>query len=279
MKERVLLSWSGGKDSALSLYEIKKTDRYEIFALLTTVTEDYDRISMHGVRRILLEQQAESVGYSLEKVLISSNASNEEYESKMREVLAKYLKTEVSSVVFGDVFLEDIRKYRESNLSKIGMKGIFPIWKRDTSELAHTFIDLGFEAVITCVDSNVLDKRFAGKLYDEQFLSELPHTVDPCGENGEFHSFVYDGPIFRERILYTIGDVVLRDNRFYFCDLIPVQKSISATSDNTGFAANCIRSRQSTRRVGMHPILGLQERCVRCKQANPIISVERKRGD
>jgi len=243
VRERILVSWSGGKDSALALYEIQKNDRYEILALLTTVTEDYDRISMHGVRRILLEQQAESMGYSLEKVFISRNASNEEYGSRMLEVLAKYLAAGVSSVVFGDVFLEDVRKYREDNLSKIGMKGIFPIWKRDTSELAQTFMDLGFKAVITCVDSNVLDKRFAGRVYDERFLSELPDTADPCGENGEFHSFVYDGPIFRERILYTTGDVVLRDNRFYFCDLLPVRKDISTTSDNRGFAAHCVRSR------------------------------------
>ena len=227
MIERIAVSWSGGKDSALALYEIQKTGRYEILSLLTTVTEDYDRVSMHGVRRILLEQQAESIGYSLEKVFISRNASSEEYEHKMREVLAKYLAAGVSSMVFGDVFLEDVRKYREDNLSKMGMKGIFPIWKRDTSELALSFMDLGFKAVITCVDSKVLDRRFAGRAYDKRFLSELPGTVDPCGENGEFHSFVYDGPIFRERILYTIGDVVLRDNRFYFCDLIPVQKGIS----------------------------------------------------
>jgi uncharacterized protein (TIGR00290 family) len=128
----------------------------------------------------------------------------------------------VSSVVFGDIFLEDIKKYREDNLSKIGMKGIFPVWKRNTTELVHKFIDLGFKAVITCVDSNVLDKIFVGRLFNEKFLSQLPSTVDPCGENGEFHSFVYDGPIFQEKILYTIGDVILRDNRFYYCDLIPV---------------------------------------------------------
>jgi len=119
-----------------------------------------------------------------------------------------------------------LRKYREEKLSKIGMKGIFPIWKRDTTELAHAFIDLGFKAVITCVDSNVLDKTFVGRLYDKQFLRELPSSVDPCGENGEFHSFVYDGPIFRERIEFTVGDIVLRDNRFYFCDLTPIQKGI-----------------------------------------------------
>ncbi|MFA4919931.1 MAG: diphthine--ammonia ligase [Thermodesulfovibrionales bacterium] len=223
MAEKIIFTWSGGKDSAMALYELQRTHSYEVSALLTTITEDYERISMHGVRRILLERQADSLGLSLEKVFISKNTSNEEYESKMQEALIKYRATGVPSVVFGDIFLEDLRKYREDNLSKVDMKGIFPIWKRDTTELAHTFIDLGFKAVVTCVDSNVLDKKFVGRVFEEQFLSELPSTVDPCGENGEFHSFVYDGPIFRERIAFTMGDIVLRDNRFYFCDLIPVR--------------------------------------------------------
>ncbi|GBD94834.1 ATP-binding region [bacterium BMS3Abin05] len=208
----------------MALYELQRTYNYEISALLTTVTEGYDRISMHGVRRILLEQQAKSLGFPLEKVYITKNASNDEYETKLRGKLIDYKSQGILSVVFGDIFLEDLRKYREDNLSKIGMKGIFPIWKRDTTELAHIFIDLGFKAVITCVDSNVLDKRFVGRIYDKQFLRELPSNIDPCGENGEFHSFVYDGLIFRERIAFTIGDIVLRDNRFYFCDLIPVRK-------------------------------------------------------
>ncbi len=224
INERFLFSWSGGKDSAMALYELQRTYNYEISALLTTVTEGYDRISMHGVRRILLEQQAKSLGFPLEKVYITKNASNDEYETKLRGKLIDYKSQGILSVVFGDIFLEDLRKYREDNLSKIGMKGIFPIWKRDTTELAHIFIDLGFKAVITCVDSNVLDKRFVGRIYDKQFLRELPSNIDPCGENGEFHSFVYDGLIFRERIAFTIGDIVLRDNRFYFCDLIPVRK-------------------------------------------------------
>ena len=223
MKEKVILSWSGGKDSALALYELEKTESYEIAALLTTVTQGYDRISMHGVQRILLERQAESLGFPLEKVFISKDSSNEDYESKMREVLTKYVADGVSCVVFGDIFLEDLRRHREENLSKIGMKGIFPIWKRDSGELAHTFIDLGFAAIITCVDSDVLDKTFIGRAFDESFLSQLPSTVDPCGENGEFHSFVYDGPIFREPILHTKGEVVLRENRFYYCDLTPLQ--------------------------------------------------------
>ena len=220
MSEKVLFSWSGGKDSALALYEICKSGNYEITALLTTLTENYDRVSMQGVRRTLLEKQTESLGYTLEKIFIPKNSSNEEYESKMRSVLERYLELGVSQLVFGDVFLEDVRRYRDENLAKLKMKGIYPLWKLDTTDLAHRFIDLGFKAIITCIDSKTLDKKFVGKLFDEQLLSELPAKVDPLGENGEFHSFVYDGPIFRERISYTTGEVVLRDNRFYYCDLV-----------------------------------------------------------
>lgn len=221
MTEKVLFTWSGGKDSAMALYELRKSKAYQIVVLLTSVTEDYDRISMHGVRRILLEQQSQSLRLPLEILYITRNSSNEEYEAKLKDKLLQYKSQGVSSVVFGDIFLEDLRKYREDNLTQIGMKGIFPIWKRDTAELAHTFIDLDFKAVITCVDSKSLDGKFAGRYFDNQFLSELPATVDPCGENGEFHSFVYDGPIFQERIRFRRGKVVLRDNRFYFCDLVP----------------------------------------------------------
>jgi uncharacterized protein (TIGR00290 family) len=217
MSEKVLLSWSGGKDSALALYEISQNQHYEIAGLLTTVTEDYHRISMHGVRESLLEQQANSLGLPLSKVFISKNGSNEEYESKTKEVLLTYQKTGVSMVVFGDISLEDIRKYREQNLAKVGMKGVFPIWRKDN--LPQTFIDLGFQAIITCVDAKVLDKRFVGRLFDGDFLDELPAGVDPNGENGEFHSFVFEGPIFAEKILYEIGPVVKRDS-FYFCDLL-----------------------------------------------------------
>ena len=220
-RQKVLFTWSGGKDSAIALYELKKDPDYEICALLTTVTEDYDRISMHGVRSVLLEQQAASLGLPLEKVLISKNSSNEEFESKMSLVLQRYKSAGVSLAAFGDIFLEDLRKYREDNLSRIGFRAIFPIWKRDTAKLAHSFIALGFKAALTCVDSHVLDKSFAGRTFDETFLSELPPGVDPCGENGEFHSFTYDGPIFQKRIAHTAGEVVLRDNRFYYCDLCP----------------------------------------------------------
>ena len=224
MAEKVLFTWSGGKDSAMSLYVLRKFHNYEIAALLTSVTEDYDRISMHGVRRVLLEQQARSLGLPLEILYITRNSSNEEYEAKMKEKLLQYKSQGVFSVVFGDIFLEDLRKYRENNLAQIGMEGIFPIWKRDTTELASTFIDLDFKAVITCVDSQSLDGKFVGRYFDNSFLSELPPKVDPCGENGEFHTFVYDGPIFSERIRFRRGKIVLRDNRFYFCDLIPFRR-------------------------------------------------------
>ncbi|MGZ3493712.1 MAG: Dph6-related ATP pyrophosphatase [Thermodesulfobacteriota bacterium] len=220
MTERALFTWSGGKDSALALYELQKGNGYKVVALLTTLTEDYDRISMHGVRSILLGHQANSLCLPIEKVYISKNSPNEEYETKMREILQKYLTAGVSSVVFGDIFLEDLRKHREDSLAKIGMKAIFPIWKRDTVELAHEFIDLGFKAIITCIDSNVLDKAFVGRLYNQQFLSDLPSTVDPCGENGEFHSFVYDGPMFQKEVPYTKGEIVFRDNRYWYCDLM-----------------------------------------------------------
>lgn len=223
MKEKVIVSWSGGKDSALALYELQKS--CEIVALMTTITRDYDRISMHGTRRTLLELQAKSLGFPLEKVFISKSVSNEQYESKMLNVLTRYLADGVRSVVFGDIFLENLREYRENNLSRIGMKAIFPIWRKDTGQLAQTFIDLGFKAVITCVDSDFLDKEFVARFFDEQFLSDLPPSVDPCGENGEFHSFVFDGPLLQNRVSHAIGQVVLRESRFYYCDLIPLQES------------------------------------------------------
>jgi uncharacterized protein (TIGR00290 family) len=219
--ESVLVSWSGGKDSAIALFEILKSHKYQISALLTTITKDFDRISMHGVRRTLLERQAASLGFPLEKVFISKNATNEEYESNMGLVLTKYKDTGVNSVVFGDIFLEDLRIYRENKLATLDMRGIFPIWKRESCELARTFLALNFKAITTCVDTNTLGRQYVGRVIDEQFLSELPPNVDVCGENGEYHSFVYDGPIFQRKISYTLGETVLRENRFFYCDLMP----------------------------------------------------------
>jgi uncharacterized protein (TIGR00290 family) len=221
--EKVLFTWSSGKDSAMALYELKKNNCYEIASLLTTITREYDRISIHGVRRNLLEQQADSLGLPLEKVFISKDSSNEEYESSLKAVLERYRSAGISSVAFGDIFQEDLRKYREDNLAKVGMKALFPIWKKDTAELAHAFIDIGFKAVITCVDSKTLNSDFAGRVFDKKFLSELPPGVNPCGENGEFHTFVYDGPIFRNKVVYGKGEVVLRDERFWYCDIMPFE--------------------------------------------------------
>jgi len=218
--EKVLFSWSGGKDSALTLYQIQKTRKYQILSLITTVTEDYDRISMHGVRSALLQQQAKSLGLPLEKVLIPRDASNEEYESRMELTLSRFQQAGASSVVFGDIFLEDIRRYRERNLSRVGMKGLFPLWKRKQTNLTRTFLDSGFKAIVTCIDSKVLGKAFIGRFIDERFFAELPDSIDPNGENGEFHSFVFDGPIFKKRIPFIIGEVVERDS-FYYCDLLP----------------------------------------------------------
>jgi uncharacterized protein (TIGR00290 family) len=219
LNEKILIAWSGGKDSCMTLYEIQQSQNYEI-ALLTTITEGYERVSMHGIPRILIERQSESLGLHIHKMYIPRNATNEEYESRLKEILSRHQQEGVNSVVFGDLFLEDIRKYREENLLKIGMKGIFPIWGRDTFELIKTFIDLGFKAVVTCINPKFLDRSFAGRFIDYDFVCQLPSHVDPCGENGEFHSFVFDGPIFREKVKFSLGEVVFRDS-FYFCDLLP----------------------------------------------------------
>ena len=162
-KEKVLLSWSGGKDSAFTFHEVLNGGKHEVAALLTTITEEFRRVSIHGVREGLLERQASSLGLPLEKVYISSNSSNEEYESSMKEVLLKYQGDGVSGVVFGDIFLEDLREHRENNLSTIGMKGIFPIWRRSTETLSRSFVDMGFKAVVTCIDSDVMDKKVVGR--------------------------------------------------------------------------------------------------------------------
>jgi len=216
----VLMSWSGGKDSCIALHDIQRGQDYCVAALLTTITRDYDRISMHGVRRLLLERQAHSLGLPLHQVLISKDATNEEYESRMAEAFAEYRDQGIDSIIFGDLFLEDIRAYREQFLARHKMRGLFPVWQRDTSDFIREFLELGFKAVVTCVDSKVLDQSFAGRVIDEAFLSSLPVDVDPCGENGEFHSFVFDGPIFAEAVKFSVGETVLRES-FWFCDLLP----------------------------------------------------------
>jgi uncharacterized protein (TIGR00290 family) len=222
MKEKVLVSWSGGKDSALALHELCKGADYEPEALLTTISSPSDRVSMHGVRRALIEQQARSLGLPIELASIPSDATDEQYQATILPVLLKYHEMGIRSVVFGDVFLEDVREYRQSRLSRLQMKGVFPLWQKDTRKLAQKFVNTGFQAVITCVDMDVLDGSFVGRSFDHRFLSELPANTDPCGENGEFHSFVYGGPIFGHRVSHQKGEVVVIDNRFRCCDLVPV---------------------------------------------------------
>ncbi len=214
------MSWSGGKDSSLALNEILESQNFEIEALITTVTADYERVSMHGLRNALLHEQAKSISIPLQKVFISKNATNEEYESAWKEALLTYKDRGIESVVFGDLFLEDIKKYREDQLKGIGMECVFPIWKRDTVKLAADFIDMGFKVITVCVDSKFLGKEFAGREFNRQFLRDLPSGIDPCGENGEFHTFVYDGPIFENPIEHKLGDIVLRNERFYYCDIL-----------------------------------------------------------
>jgi uncharacterized protein (TIGR00290 family) len=220
MKEDVLFCWSGGKDSAMALHALQTAGNYRITTLLTTVTDAYDRISMHGVRRILLERQAESLGLPLHPVLIPAHCINAIYEERMKEALEQHLALGASQVAFGDIFLEDLRVYREKNLARVGMKAVFPIWKRDTRELAREFVRQGFRAIAVCVDPRVLDPSFAGRELDASFFADLPPGADPCGENGEFHTYVFDGPIFKTPIAVRTGEKVMRDG-FYFCDLLP----------------------------------------------------------
>jgi uncharacterized protein (TIGR00290 family) len=218
-RERIVLSWSGGKDSALALFELRRAGRYEVVGLLTTVTREYDRISMHGVRRALLEAQARAAGVPLTVVEISAGAPNGEYEARMGEALERFREAGVRTVAFGDLFLEEIRRYREERLAPVGMRALFPLWGRDTAELAREFVERGFRAVLTCVDSRQLDGAFAGREFDARLLADLPRSVDPCGENGEFHTFVHAGPILSHPVPARTGEVVCRDGRFHFCEL------------------------------------------------------------
>ena len=224
--EPILFCWSGGKDSAMALHTILQRDDVQVTALLTTVTEGYERISMHGVRRELLERQAQSIGLPLHEVRIPPQCVNPIYEARMEEALRVHYNQGVRKVAFGDIFLEDLRVYREKNLARIGMTALFPIWKRDTRELIRLFHAQRFRAIAVCVDPKVLDRRFAGRELDELFFPDLPPGVDPCGENGEFHTFVFDGPIFRSPIPVRTGDVVDRDS-FIFCDLQPGEEQLS----------------------------------------------------
>jgi uncharacterized protein (TIGR00290 family) len=216
---KVALSWSGGKDSALALWTMREQG-VEPAALLTTLTEDYDRISMHAVRRELLESQAAAVGVPLVEVLIPAACVNEVYEERMAAALDSPPLAEVEEFAFADLFLEDIRAYREERLSSIGRRATFPVWGRETAALAETFIDAGFEATLVCVDPRQIDASFCGRAFDADLLRDLPEGADPCGENGEFHTFVTAGPIFSAPVPVEHGETVERDG-FVFHDLLP----------------------------------------------------------
>jgi uncharacterized protein (TIGR00290 family) len=227
VKEKVLFCWSGGKDSALALYRLMQDSHYEMVALLTTYNEYYQRVSMHGVSLALSELQARSIGLPLDKVFVSQRSSNEEYSRKMGERMLEYKARGVTAVAFGDIFLEDLRAWREANLAQIGMRAIFPLWKNDTRALIREFSSLGFKSRICCVNAAYLDEQALGRDVDPEFIESLPANVDPCGENGEFHSFAYAGPIFHEPIAISTGECVNRDG-FWFCDLLTAESTAAA---------------------------------------------------
>src|SRR5437867_2644514 len=224
MPADIILAWSGGKDSTLVLAALTAERRGCVAALLTTVTAGYERISVHGVRRELLHAQAAALGLPLAEVVIPQRASNEEYELAMASALALlgHNTPSANTVAFGDLFLRDVRDYRERQFAILGRPLLFPLWGRDTTALAAEFIARGFKAVLVCVDTHVLPAEFAGRPYDASLLRDLPASVDPCGENGEFHTFVTDGPLFATPVRCETGQVVLREERFAYCELAPL---------------------------------------------------------
>ena len=218
-RAKVVVSWSSGKDSALALHEVQRSGDVEVVGILTTITSAFGRVSMHGVRESLLDQQASALGLRCWKVPIPSPCPNEVYEREMVRVLGQLQQLGVTAVVFGDLFLEDIRRYRETRLAEVGIRGIFPLWARKTDELAREMIDVGIRATLTCIDPRKLDRSFAGRTFDAALLADLPVGVDPCGENGEFHTFTWAGPMFSGPIAVEVGEVVDRDG-FVFADLL-----------------------------------------------------------
>ncbi len=236
---KAFMNWSGGKDSSLALYHILKDKNYSVEKLLTNINKEFRRISMHGVREELLEQQANAIDIPLQKLALDDQPSMIEYEKQMMKTVNHLLAEGFTHSVFGDIFLEDLKTYRETQLAKAGMSAVFPLWKKDTTELIHEFISLGFKAIVVCINEKYLDKSFCGRIIDENFINDLPEHVDVCGENGEFHTFVFDGPIFNEAVKFSKGETAYRkyaapkrqngngfqlgiveDYGFYFCDLL-----------------------------------------------------------
>jgi uncharacterized protein (TIGR00290 family) len=237
MKQKAIFFWSGGKDSALCLYKIIRENKYEIVSLVTTISADLKRVSMHGVREELIEAQAANIvlmdgtkGVPLDKMYINSHSTNVEYEKALESILEKYKSKGISKVIFADIFLEDLRVYRENFLSQFGMKGVYPLWKIPTTELIYEFIELGFKTSICCCDSHLFNEHILGKTLDEELIRSFPPEVDPCGENGEFHTFTFSGPVFSKDIPVSTGEKVLkvyelesgktRERGYWFIDLL-----------------------------------------------------------
>jgi len=225
---KALLAWSSGKDSAWSLHVLREQEDVEVVGLLTTVNEAFGRVAMHAVRRELLEAQARAAGVPLRAVSIPYPCPNEVYEAAMAGALAEARASGIEAVAFGDLFLEDIRRYREARMAPTGLRPLFPLWGRPTRALAEEMIAGGLRARLTCVDPRVLDASFAGRAFDHDLLSALPPGVDPCGERGEFHSFAWDGPMFDRPVPVAVGEVVHRDG-FVFADLLPETDSTQST--------------------------------------------------
>jgi uncharacterized protein (TIGR00290 family) len=241
MIENAFFNWSGGKDSALALHKMLRLKNFSIKYLLTNVNAVHNRVSMHGVRRSLLEAQAASIGIPLNTIELPAQPSMMEYEQTMMNRIQQLKSAGCTTAIFGDIFLEDLKNYREQKLKEAGIECVFPLWKVDTTVLINEFIDAGFKAIIVCVNENYLDKSFCSRLIDESFINDLPSNVDTCGENGEFHSFVFDGPIFSKPVKFSKGEIVYKkydapkntgDDKnfsqsisaqygFYFCDLLP----------------------------------------------------------
>lgn len=242
MRPRVLVSWSSGKDSAWMLRTLQQRDDIELAGLLTTVNEAFGRVAMHAVRRELLSAQADAAGLPLVEIPLPWPCSNEEYERRMSAAVATARADGVTHVAFGDLFLEDVRAYRERQMAGTGLTPLFPIWGLDTARLAHEMIASGLRARLTTVDPRILPAAFAGREFDQSLLADLPPGVDPCGERGEFHSFCYDGPMFRHPIPIESGEVVERDG-FIFADLLPgVLSSTSNSQLPTANSAPMLRS-------------------------------------
>jgi uncharacterized protein (TIGR00290 family) len=224
--KRILLSWSSGKDSAWTLHVLRQQSEYEIAGLLTTFNQEADRVAMHGVRRSLVEQQAAAAGLPLCSIPLPWPCSNEQYEGLMTKACAKAVAEGIEAIAFGDLFLEDVRAYRMKQMAGTGLEPLFPVWGEPTNGLAREMVDSGLKAILTCVDTRKLNADFAGRRFDANLLAGLPTGIDPCGENGEFHSFVYGGPMFNSEIDVIAGETVVRD-QFAFADLIPAASAIT----------------------------------------------------